>query len=219
MLKLLAIVVLFSLSGVTWATDCVLTASNPCTISLPGGTTPLPPVPPSVPPPIPPTDPGTVHPGTKPPCATNYTFLNWNGTAIERRGYSGGFAVDGIWVIEFRTPAGYAGTSLPKVTAAEWNSSPSTRTAVLSTVPCDFSGTALGYGSTSISNSVTVAFAIGNKPNWYTPAAPVASVMYYNIKNSENPSCASTGVCDMFVDLVVPTSVSAARTTAKGVTK
>lgn len=173
-----------------------------CGVTAP--TCPDPGVPPSPPPPsIPP-------PGGQPACATNYTKLDWNGTALERRGLSGPFRPDGVWVIEFRTgdvPATLG--NLPKITAAEHNSSPSTRTAVLSDQPCDFSGTALGLGSTSVSNSVTVVFSVQTTAGFFTPTLKRNTTYYFNVKNSPGSTCSASESqeCSMFVDLIKPSGL------------
>lgn len=159
---------------------------------------------------VPPAIPPAIPPDAQPSCATNYTKLDWNGTAIERRGYSNAFRPDGVWVVEFRTPSTPSTpNNLPRISAGEYNSPPSTRQAVLSDVPCDFSGTALGMGSSSVSNSVQVVFSVVTSGGFFNPTLKANTTYYFNIKNASGSTCSvsESRECSMFVDLIKPSGL------------
>jgi hypothetical protein len=107
-------------------------------------------------------------------------------------------------VVVFTTGSVSTTSSLPRVAGAEYNSSPSTRIARLSSTPCDFT-TQPVPGANIEGNSVTATFAIlpGSGFNYY-PRLSTNTTYYVNVKNATSPTCEGSGVCDMFFDLIKP---------------
>lgn len=109
-------------------------------------------------------------------------------------------------IVQFTTGNVSTTTSLVRIAGAEYNSSPSSRIATLSTTQCDFS-TQSAPGANMIGNSITASFAIGTGTGYgYYPVLSTNTTYYLNVKNSPNSTCATTtsGVCNMFFDLLKP---------------
>ena len=140
----------------------------------------------------------------------------WNGTCD---GYANTRVLDVNWanptrlstvmgpndavVVRFTTGAG-SSTSSGKVAAAEWGSAPSSRVGVLSETPCDF-GPQDSSRAASAGTSVTVRFYVAD--TLISSSYPVVlpkTTYYFNIRNGASPTCASNGVCDIFVDFSKP---------------
>lgn len=159
------------------------------------------PTPPTPPGPIPPSPPGVIS------CTgfnrTVVVDLTW---ATPTRQYSS-MGVNDAVVVRFTTGSVSTTTSLPRIAGAEYNSAPSTRIARLSATPCDFS-TQPAAGANIEGNSITAVFAIapGSGFNYY-PILQTNTTYYLNVKNAPDPTCAGTGVCDMFWDLIKPGGV------------
>ena len=124
------------------------------------------------------------------------------------RAYSGPFGPNDIMVVRFTTgKSDSANNNLPRVAGAEWGSPPSGRYSVLSDTPCDMSAQKW-LGGTSAGNSVQVPFAVGLGNNFgYYPILQKNTTYYFNVKNQANQSCSSSGVCDMFVELLKPSGL------------
>lgn len=128
--------------------------------------------------------------------------LNWQNPQRLYTQNFGGFRPGDVMVVEFTTGAISSAGSLPRVAAAEYNSSPSNRTATLSLTPCDF-GPQSTMGASALGNSITMVFAVGSGSGWnYYPIVPTNTTAYVNIKNTDGATCEQNSVCDMFVDLV-----------------
>lgn len=140
----------------------------------------------------------------------------WNGTCD---GYANTRVLDMSWanptrvstamgpndavVVQFTTGAG-SSTSSGKVAAAEWGSAPSSRIGVLSDTPCDF-GPQDSSRAASAGTSITVRFYVAD--TLVSSSYPVLlpkTTYYFNIRNAASPTCASNGVCDIFVDFSKP---------------
>ena len=114
---------------------------------------------------------------------------------------AGGFGPNDIVVVRFTTGStANPSNNLPAFTAVEFQSGTSNRIAALSATPCDFSGTGQA-GSTVQGSSVLLPFAVGNNNAGYYAKLKQNTTYYMNIKNGSSPSCASTGNCDMSIDL------------------
>jgi len=115
---------------------------------------------------------------------------------------AGGFGADDVIVVRFTTGNVSSDASLPRLASAEYNSSPSSRDATLSSLMCDFAPQATP-GATIIGNSITAVFAIGTGSGFgYYPVLQTNTTYYLNMKNSAGASCRSNGQCDMFIDLI-----------------
>ena len=115
---------------------------------------------------------------------------------------NGGFGANTALVIKFTTPASIpAGTGMGKITAAEYNSSPSARTGSLSPNPCEFGlpGTLAGGGFAN-----TQAPSIYFKLPGSTKSAlqlEANTTYYFNIRNDPGSTCSSNGSCDMLITM------------------
>lgn len=135
---------------------------------------------------------------------TRIMVLNWATPTRLYTSQAGGFSTNDILVIQFTTGGVSSTTSLPRIAAAEYQSSPSSRTAVLSATPCDFT-TQATPGATIIGNSVTAVFALGTGSGFgYYPQLALNTTYYLNVKNTPSATCTASGACDMFIDLVKP---------------
>lgn len=188
----------------------------PVTVTCPDGSThPAPFICPVTPPP-----PGTIScPGfTK----TIVMAMNWANPERMYTAQNGGFGQNDALVVTFTTgSATSAQNSLPRVVAAEYQSSPSTRIAVLSATPCDWSAQDT-QGATTSGTTVTIPFTVNNSFNYaYYPILKLNTTYYLNLKNAPSSSCTDSGVCDVAVDLnkpgglafamsMAPTSITAA---------
>jgi hypothetical protein len=134
--------------------------------------------------------------------STRVIELNWAAPNRQLTANYGGFGTNDALVVQFTTGNVSTTNNLPNITAVEYGSSPSSRTAVLSATPCDFSQQATP-GAMSVGNSVTAVFAIGTGSGFgFYPVLTTNTTYYLNIKNSANATCASNGVCEMSVDLI-----------------
>lgn len=125
--------------------------------------------------------------------------LNW---ASPLRLYTDHFGANDAVVVRFTTGNVSSVGSLPRVAGAEFNSPPSSRIAKLSALPCDF-GNQAAAGANIEGNSVTAIFAIGTGSGFgYYPVLSTNTTYYLNVRNSANSSCAGTGECSMFWDLI-----------------
>ncbi len=109
--------------------------------------------------------------------------------------------------MQFTTGAGNSpANNLPKLVAAEYISAPSGRIATLSNQACDFGpGLAMG-GSVNGATTITMPFSVGPNNTGYYPSLAPNTTYYLNIKNSPGSTCAVTGSCDMYVDMLKPGS-------------
>lgn len=128
--------------------------------------------------------------------------MDWNHPARLYTRDVGGFTPRGVVVVQFTTGSVSSTNMLPRIAAAEFSSSPSSRIATLSPTPCDF-GPQAALGAAGEGNSVTMVFALGTGSGYgYYPVLQLNTTYYLNIKNSPNATCIANGVCDMFIDLV-----------------
>jgi hypothetical protein len=135
---------------------------------------------------------------------TRVLTLNWAAPSRLYTANLGLFTANDALVVKFTTGNNPTTTSLPRIAAAEYQSSPSTRHAVLSSTPCDFNPQAAA-GASVVGSSITMIFAIEPGSGFgYYPVLQPNTTYYVNIKNVENASCAISNACDMFVDLVKP---------------
>jgi hypothetical protein len=118
---------------------------------------------------------------------------------------NGGFGPSDAIVLKFTTPATIpAGTGLGKVSAVEYNSSPSTRSGSLSPNPCEFGlpGTLPGAGFAG-ANGPSISFKLPGSTK--TALLLQANTTYYfNIRNDPGSTCSSNGSCDMLITLSKP---------------
>jgi len=160
------------------------------------------------------TFPATPLTAVVPAAAAGGTGTAWNGLC---EGFAGTTVVDLPWahnrfqasmgpsdviVVRFKTGSGSSMWS-GSLSGAEWGSASSKRYATLSDKPCDFVG--LKGASASSSTSVTNYFNVGlTSTDTYYPLLAPNTTYYWNIKNVDPISCASSGVCTMFVELTKP---------------
>jgi hypothetical protein len=155
---------------------------------------------------------GSPPPGGAISCAgfskTIVLDLNWGapGSAAPRLTTSG-FGNGAIVVARFTTPANTAPGVYAAIAAGEWGDQPTSRTAALSTTPCDFpSPNPLGKYATLNAGQQTpsVVYAVGGTSRVYAILQP-STTYYFNIKNEAfgGPSCMSS-TCNMFVELQKP---------------
>jgi hypothetical protein len=136
--------------------------------------------------------------------ATHIIPIDWSTPVRKYTEQHGGFGVSDIIIVKFTTGNVSTGSSLPRLTAAEYNSPPSSRTAVLSAIPCDFSVQSTP-GATNIGNSITAVFALGTGTGFgYYPVLQLNKEYYLNMKNNPGSTCASAPSCDMFIELLKP---------------
>jgi hypothetical protein len=123
----------------------------------------------------------------------------WPASNVTLRSLSAGFGNGVALVVRFHT--GLKG-GFGRITMAEWGSTPTFRTAVLSQRPCDWTPQASVY-ATSIGVTSSVNFSVGQNTFGY-PELNANTTYYLNVRNDVNgmPSCADT--CDIFVDLKAP---------------
>lgn len=210
MKTLLALITLCCLTS-AHATDITLTPAQVSTVcSANGGCGAAPPIPPTNCPPgehwqgnicvpdVTPPSTGCAGPGGK---VINMEFPWINPV----RQYTGSMGVNDVVVVKFTTGGkSSANNNLPKINGAEWGSAPSTRRAVLSAAPCDFSAQTW-QGASSDSYSPSVPFALGTGYNYgYYPILELNSTYYFNVKTLPNGSCSASGICDMFFELILP---------------
>ena len=139
--------------------------------------------------------------GPPPPGACNqpqnlcYT-MPW----ASQRWISGPIATDRVICIEFTTGVTSSTNNLPRFAAAEWQSPPRNRTAVLSNNPCDFTRLPWPGAAGGPSTSITIPFAVGTGSGYgYYAVLNTQTTYWLNIKVSnplDNP-----GDAQMFVDL------------------
>jgi len=127
----------------------------------------------------------------------------------------GGFGGNDIIVVTFTTGStSTPNNNLSRIAAAEYGTGPTTREAVLSPRPCDFSAQPFGGASVS-GTSVTVPFAVGAGENYgFYPKLLTNTTYYYNIKNTAGSGCSLVS-CDMAVDLMNTTPKVGALATVK----
>jgi len=185
--------------GVTQCSDFTVSGTNLTCVPISG---PPPPTPPS-----PPPSPGPVPGNCSTFTARRDLTLNWASPTRLFSSSVGGFNPNDVLVIAFTTGSvSSPDNNLPHIAVAEFVDGPSTRVAVLSTVPCDFTTGIAGYpGSFSNGSTVTISFAVGTGANFgYYPKLSTNTTYYMNVKNDANSSCFFTGSCNVAVDLVKP---------------
>lgn len=190
-----------------------ITGGGSCvqTLSCAGGGVTPPPVVPQCPSPpgigpcgvTPPPTPGNiVCPGfTK----TIVMAMDWANPTRLYTSQNGNFGPNDALVVTFTTGNGTsAQNSLPRIVVAEYQSSPSTRIAVLSATPCDWSAQDT-QGATTSGTTVTIPFTVNNSFNYaYYPILKLNTTYYLNLKNAPSSSCTASGACDVAVDLNKP---------------
>ena len=135
--------------------------------------------------------------------------LNWGapGSAAPRLTTSG-FGNGAIVVARFTTPANTAAGVFATIAAGEWGDQPTSRTASLSTTPCDFPApNPLGKYATLNAGQQTpsVVYAVGGTSRVYAILQP-STTYYFNVTNLNalgSPSCTSSS-CNIFVELQKP---------------
>lgn len=131
--------------------------------------------------------------------------MNWANPTRLYSSSAGSFGPNDVVVVAFTTgSAASANNNLPRLVAAEYQSSPSTRIAVLSDKPCDFNAQVTA-GATTSGTTVTIPFTVANQNNYgYYPILDLNKTYYMNIKNAPSSSCTASGVCDIAIDLSKP---------------
>lgn len=131
---------------------------------------------------------------------TNLVTMNW---ASPSRLAPITMGANDIVIVQFTTGNVSTTTSLETLSGAEWSSPPSSRIATLSSTPCDFSAQTAPGANIGPSNSITAKFGLGTGTGFsYYPVLNLNSTFYLNIKNAPSPTCASGGICDLFMDLL-----------------
>jgi len=119
-----------------------------------------------------------------------------------------GFGPNDIVVAQFKTSAVTTATGKGYIQAVEQGSSTSGRTAALSDTPCDLVGlTKVGGGTSAFGpndNAPWATFSLVAIKSGY-PILQPNTTYYFNITNSPNSSCGSTGVCDILITINKPT--------------
>ena len=157
---------------------------------------------------------GTTLPAIAPPpasgpisCAgfanTRVLELDWKAPSRLYTAKSGGFGLMDALVVKFTTGSVSSNNDLPHITvAAEYTAAPSSRTAVLSATPCDFSRQA-DPGANMNGNTVTAIFALGSgSGSDYYPVLKTNTTYYLNIRNDPGSNCVAGAPCDMSIDLI-----------------
>ncbi len=186
-------------------TACVNAPNSPLTVIVPAGSAAGPPngggAPPSG---------GSGFSGSCPGFGNTIVMnMNWANPARLFTSSYGAFGPNDVIVVVFTTGnVASPNNSLPRLVAAEYQSPPSTRIAVLSTTACDFSAQ-LTQGATTSGTTVTVPFTVANSNNYgFYPILNTNTTYYLNIKNAPSSSCTSSGGdCDMAVDLNKPSGI------------
>lgn len=166
---------------------CVPVISG-ATVSCGSGTTPPPVV---VPPPVVTSCAGFTQ--------TIALSMDWNAPSTL---FSGGMGANDVVVVQFTTGATVNPNQYGNIVAAEYQSQPSARVFALSTSRCDFT-TSLAAGAAGTSNTATANFSVGSNAGYY-PALQPSTTYYFNVKNAEGSTCASLGVCNLYVQLHKP---------------
>jgi hypothetical protein len=128
--------------------------------------------------------------------------LNW---AAPMRLYSkyvgGGFGLSDALIVRFTTGSKSSVSNLPSITAVEFDSQPTSRTATLSASPCDFS-TQPAPGANLHGNTINPIFAVGTGSGFgFYPVLNTNTTYYLNIRNDPASTCTIGVSCDMSVDL------------------
>jgi hypothetical protein len=128
--------------------------------------------------------------------------LPWTATSIA---YTKGFNNNAIVVARFTTPATGAVSGLANFSSIEYQDGKASRTASLSTVPCDLTGTGFGkIAKFKGTQGVSFTYQINGIS---TGIVLQPSTTYYvNIVNRDslgNPSC-GTATCNMIIQLTKP---------------
>ena len=120
----------------------------------------------------------------------------------------GAFACRSVLAVAFTTPASTADGALGFIQAAESVAGPVQRTACLSTIAGDFSGSVFGAGSVVHNVSPTVVFSVGTNSSGYPELSP-STTYYFNIKNDDGFGVCSclTSDCSVFVELSKPSGL------------
>ena len=127
------------------------------------------------------------------------------GSDSTQRAYTtdvGGFGGGDALVVRLDIPEDAAASTGPssRVVIAEWVDLPVVRQAYLSTLPCDFTTTTLGAGSSAQGAGVAFSIDIGTERRTDdVPAVPPGATLYVNVRNANPDSC--TGSCNMFVGI------------------
>jgi hypothetical protein len=136
--------------------------------------------------------------------ATHVVDMRWGTSQLVT---ATGFGPNDIVVARFTTSAITSATGKGYIQAVEQGSSPSYRTAALSSTPCDLVGLPkVGGGNAAFVNDGAPwqYFTLVASKSGY-PILQPSTTYYFNITNSTNPTCASTGICDMLITLNKPT--------------
>lgn len=161
------------------------------------------PVTPPVPVPSPPA-----QPPPAPPAGGRTIMLDmaWNSSQRLFTRDAGGFGPDDVLCVRFKTGGiNSPANNLPRISAAEWDSPPSSRDACLSDKPGVFTGGVNGApGAAGIGNTVSFPFSVGPNSTFFYPALTPNTTYYLNIRNSAGATCRAGGHCDMFIDLQKP---------------
>jgi hypothetical protein len=133
---------------------------------------------------------------------TRVIDLSWSNPQRMYTHDVGGFGPRDALVVRFTTGPKSGDGLMPRISAAAYRSPPHWRFATLSSKPCDFEPQATPWASMA-GKSITAVFALGENPSLpYYPILETNRTYYLNIRNSDDSSCTSSGVCDMYVDLV-----------------
>lgn len=134
--------------------------------------------------------------------------LPWTATS---RVITKGFNNNTMVVAKFTTPATGAVSSSASLASAEFGDAKTTRTASLSTLPCDLSGT--GTGKVFKGNTQTPGFTyqINGSVNFLSDRVILqpSTTYYFNIVNRDSrgsPSC-GTSTCNMIIQMTLPTGL------------
>lgn len=160
------------------------------------GSTPTPPPPPT-PPPVSTTCAGFSK--------TLVMTMDWANPTRLFTENAGGFGANDALVIVFTTGSVASSANLPHLSAAEWNSSASSRTAVLASTPCTWAAQSTP-GATVTGNSITGPFTVASTNNYgYYPILNKNTTYYWNIRNNAPTNCyQNNDNCNMFIDLFKP---------------
>ena len=135
--------------------------------------------------------------------ATQTLTFNWNQPT---RLFTSNFGANGAVVLVLPTPALNRPDAYFTIGGGDIGSnSPTSRTYVLSSQPCDFTGGGLGVGAVGTGITVTSYFTLGNNAtNGYVPSLTGGLTYYLNIKNEVNGQQTCSGSCNMLFDLLKP---------------
>jgi hypothetical protein len=122
-----------------------------------------------------------------------------------------GFNNDAIVVARFTTPATSAISGGATLASVESSDGKATRTASLSTSPCDLAGTGTGKVFKGTTQAPSLTYQINGSVNFLSDRAILqpSTTYYFNIvnRNADGSKSCATSTCNMIIQLTLPTGL------------